>query len=147
MASNPTGTTRGATAVTTGPPKSAKRWLIPLLLLLLLLAALAAFILLKGNSNTEDAKKDVKVTDCKAATGDGKPTASGRITNHSSRTSTYVLKLSFKDAQGNDVSKGVTNVGKVDPDKSADWSMTGVTAAKGKVTCELTSVSRTRVPG
>ncbi len=143
---------RGATPVTTttttGPRRSKGsflRWLIPLILLLIVAAIILAVIL--ASRSSDDAKKDVKVTSCVPGTGGGKPKASGTITNHSSKTSNYVVKLKFTDGEGNKVSEGAASVGSVDADKSAKWQLTGARSAKGSVKCEITGVARTHVPG
>src|SRR5213082_3349418 len=72
-----------------------------LILALVIIAAVVVFA--KDDSS---AKRDVTVQAC---TGD-KPTASGQIVNHSSKTSDYVVRLKFTDAQGNQVAEGVDGV-------------------------------------
>lgn len=122
--------------------------LLAVLASLLLLAVIAAVVLVlvfKGTSS-KSAKKDVTVTACRAAGGD-KPKASGRILNHTSKTSNYVIRLKFTDPQGNTVSEGAAPVQSVDADKTAKWELTGDRAVKGSVRCEITGVSRTHVPG
>ena len=122
--------------------------LLKLLIALVVLAviAVAAFFLL-GNDDDEDAAKDVEVTTCEPGRGGEGPTASGTIVNSSSRASSYAIRLTFRDSDGNDVSEGVTNVNRVEPDATAKWELTGARDAAGGVTCELGDVSRTRVPG
>jgi hypothetical protein len=116
------------------------------ILLLVVLAAVAAVVILAGR-NTQDAKKDVTIKSCQADPQGGKPKASGQILNHTSKTSNYVVKIKFKDAQGNSLSEGAAPVQSVNADKTATWELTGARAAKGPLTCELTGVSRTHVPG
>jgi hypothetical protein len=107
--------------------------------------ALAALPALAGCSSSKqaDAKKDVTVTSCTASPTGGHPTATGTILNHSSKASAYAIHVQFKDSSGNAVGDGVAAVAKVDPDTSATWHATGTVNAKGPVTCELSSVTRT----
>ena len=116
------------------------------LVVLLAIVALVLVLAFKGTSS-KSAKKDVTVTACRADSGGGKPTASGTILNHSSKTSNYVIRLTFTDAQGNTVSEGVAPVKSVGADETATWDLTGARDAKGSVQCEITGVSRTHLPG
>ena len=93
-------------------------------------------------SSSKSAKKDVKITACKAGPGNGKPTASGTIVNHSSKTSAYAVHVKFKDSSGNSVGDGVSVVASVDPNETAKWDTKSTLNAKGPVTCELSSVNR-----
>ena len=115
------------------------------LLVLAVIVALVLVLLIKGTSS-KSAEKDVTVTACRS-NGDGKPTASGTIVNHSSKTSNYVIRLAFTDAQGNTVSEGVAPVKSVGVDKTAKWDLTGDRDVKGSVQCDLAGVSRTHLPG
>ena len=141
----PEPTIRGASAVQ-GEKKRGKLWLILGLLLLLIIAAVVVALVLAGR-NTQDAKKDVSIKTCQADPQGGKPKASGQIRNHSSKTSNYVVKIKFNDAQGNSLSEGAAPVQSVDANKTATWELTGDRSAKGPLKCELTGVSRTHVPG
>ena len=93
-------------------------------------------------SSSKSARKDVKITACRADAGGGKPTASGTIVNHSSKTSAYTVHVKFKDPSGNEVGDGVSVVASVDPDTTAKWDTKGSVNAKGPVTCTLDSVTR-----
>jgi hypothetical protein len=95
-----------------------------------------------GNS----AEKDVSVAACTADPQGGKPTASGQINNHSSKASTYIVHVKFKDAAGNGVGDGVATVGRVDAGQTATWRTLGTQSANGPLTCSLTSVTRTVTP-
>lgn len=122
--------------------------LLGVLLSLIVLAVIVAVVLVvvfKGTSS-KSAKKDVTVTACRP-NGDGKPTASGTIVNHSSKTSNYVIQLAFTDAQGNTVSEGVAPVKSVGVKETAKWDLTGDRDVKGSVQCNIVSVSRTHLPG
>jgi hypothetical protein len=93
-------------------------------------------------SSSKSARKDVKITSCKAGPNNGKPTAAGTIVNHSSKTSAYTIHVKFKDASGNGVGDGLSVVASVDPNTTAKWDTKGTLNAKGAVTCELDSVTR-----
>jgi hypothetical protein len=122
--------------------------LLGALLSLVVLAVVVAVVLVlvfKGTSS-KSAKKDVTVTACRS-NADGKPTASGTIVNHSSKTSNYVIQLAFTDAQGNTVSEGVAPVKSVGVNKTAKWDLTGDRDVNGSVQCNVAGVSRTHLPG
>lgn len=92
------------------------------------------------------AKKDVSVTACTASPTGGHPTATGKIVNHSSKASLYTIHVKFTDASGNGVGDGVAAVARVEPNATATWNATGTLSAKGKLTCDLASVTRTIAP-
>ena len=117
------------------------------ILVLLVVIALVAFLLIRRNSNTPDATRDVTVQSCTAGAAGGKPTASGQILNSTSKSSNNVVRLRFKDANGNAVSNGIAAVNGIATNQTAQWQLTGIQAAKGPVTCELTGVTRTHIPG
>ncbi len=123
-------------------------WLLVLVVLLLIIAvAVLAVILAHRNSSSDKAKKDVTVGACNAPAGGGKPKAVGQIVNHSSQTSNYVVRVKFKDAQGNVVSDGLDAVKSVKASATANFSLEGASSAKGPLTCEVSSVTRTHIPG
>jgi hypothetical protein len=97
-------------------------------------------------ASSKTAAKDVTITSCKASPTGGHPTAAGTIRNRSSKSSAYTIHVKFKDASGNGVGDGIAAVGKVDPDTSAKWHVTDALNAKGKVNCELGTVTRAAVP-
>ena len=116
---------------------------------LVALAVIAAIVLavVLVTRTSDDAKDDVAVQRCEPDPGGGDPTASGQIVNDSSKTSNYVIRLRFDDAQGNGVSEGVTAVDDVEAGATAQWELTGTRSAEGPLTCEVTDVSRTHLPG
>jgi hypothetical protein len=107
-----------------------------------------ALALLGGCSSSAKAaaKKDVTVTACTAGPTGGHPTATGAIVNHSSKASLYTIHVKFTDASGNGVGDGVAAVARVEPAATATWHATGTLDAKGKLTCSLSSVTRTLAP-
>jgi hypothetical protein len=129
-------------------PPSRRHPLLRAIVALLVLAVIVVVVLLLfvNGTSSKSAEKDVTVTACQSHDGD-KPTAAGTILNHSSKTSNYVIRLKFADAQGNTVSEGVAPVADVGADETATWDLTGARDAKGPVQCDITGVSRTHVPG
>jgi hypothetical protein len=117
-------------------------------LLLILGTSVCAVATVGGCSSSAKAaaKKDVSVTACTASPTGGHPTATGRIVNHSSKASFYTIHVKFVDSAGNGVGDGVAAVKKVQPGASATWNATGSLSAKGTLTCELSSVTRTVSP-
>lgn len=108
-------------------------------------AAALVFLAACGASSST-AKKDVTITSCDAGTSGGRPIASGRITNHSSKASAYTIHVKFKDDAGNSVADGAAIVAKVQPNATANWHAAGTTHAKGPLTCSLETVTRTVSP-
>ena len=120
-----------------------------LLAALVALAVVAVVVLavVLFTRTSDDAKDDVSVATCEADPGGGDPKASGQIVNDSSKTSNYVIRLRFDDAQGNAVSEGGAAVDDLESGATARWDLTGDRSAAGPVTCEITDVSRTHLPG
>ena len=100
-----------------------------------------------SSSGSAAARKDVSITACTASPTGGHPTATGRIVNHSSKSSLYTIHVKFTDSSGNGVGDGVAAVAKVDPGTTATWHATGTLNAKGPLTCAFSSVTRNAVPG
>jgi hypothetical protein len=119
----------------------------PLVALIIVAALVIVAIALFRDNGSSSAKKDVNVQSCTADPGGGKPTARGQIVNRSSKTSNYVIRLKFTDAQGNQVSEGASAVKDVASNETAAWDLTGTRGAKGPLNCEVTGVTRTHIPG
>jgi ABC-type glycerol-3-phosphate transport system substrate-binding protein len=111
----------------------------------LLLASLLAAVL-AGCTSSATASKDVTITACAADPSGGRPTANGMIDNHSSKASTYVIKVNFYDSAGNNVSQGADTVGKVEAGATGTFHLQGLASAKGPLTCKVAGVSRTQAP-
>ena len=95
------------------------------------------------SASGKTAAKDVSVTACTASPTGGHPTATGRIVNHSSKSSVYTIHVKFTDSAGNRVGDGVAVVAKVDAGSTANWHANGSLNAKGPLKCALASVTRT----
>ncbi len=110
-----------------------------------ILAVLAgAAVLTAGacSSSKSELKGDAAITACTPGPNDGQPFAEGQITNNSSKSSNFTIRVGFSDSSGNKVSQGVDVVTDVEPGTSSPWGVTGVTSAKGPVTCEVLDVTR-----
>jgi hypothetical protein len=106
----------------------------------------AVAVLAACAASSKTAAKDVTITSCTGSPTGGHPTAAGTIRNHSSKSSTYSIHVKFKDSSGNGVGDGLAAVAKVDPNTSAKWHVTDTLNAKGKVNCEIGTVTRAAVP-
>ena len=109
-------------------------------------ASACVVVALAGCSASASAKKDVTITACTPSPTGGHPTASGRIVNHSSKSSVYTIHVKFSDSAGNGVGDGLAAVAKVDPGTKAKWQASGSFNAKGPLKCKLSSVTRNAVP-
>jgi hypothetical protein len=94
------------------------------------------------SASGKTAAKDATITACTPGPSGGHPTATGRIVNHSSKSSLYTIHVKFSDSAGNSVGDGVAVVAKVDPGTTAKWHANGSLNAKGPVKCALSSVTR-----
>jgi hypothetical protein len=116
---------------------------------LILLAGASACVVasLTGcSASGKTAAKDVTITACTPSSTGGHPTATGRIVNHSSKSSLYTIHVKFTDSAGNGVGDGLAAVAKVDAGATANWHANGSLNAKGPVKCALSSVTRTISP-
>jgi hypothetical protein len=139
--------TRYRDDVVEAPPRRGGLLRVVALLVALVLIAAVVLAIVLVTRTSDDAKDDVTVSACNADPNGGDPTASGRIVNDSSKTSNYVVKLNFNDDGGNGVSEGVVSVNDVQAGATARWQLTGTRSAEGPLTCEITDVSRTHLPG
>ena len=116
--------------------------------LLLVAASVVAVAVVSGcSASGSAAAKDVRITGCTAGpSGGGHPTATGRILNHSSQASLYMIHVQFIDSAGNDAGDGVAAVAKVGPNTMAAWGADGTVDAKGPVKCKVSDVTRDLSP-
>ncbi len=113
----------------------------------LLSAAVIAGAVLVG-CGTSKSTQDATISECTADPGGGKPTAKGLVTNTSSESSTFFLRIGFYDSSGNRVSEGVDTVGSVNSNGgTGPWNTTGAADAKGPLTCKVITLRRTAAPG
>lgn len=111
------------------------------------LAAAFTLTALAACSSGHDLTGDATVSSCNASPNGDQPTAAGQVVNRSSKGSGFLLRVGFYDSSGNRVSDGGDTVNGVDPGQSAPWHVTGVSSAKGPLTCKVMSVSRYVAPG
>jgi tripartite-type tricarboxylate transporter receptor subunit TctC len=109
-------------------------------------ASACVVVVFAGCSASASAKKDVTITACTPSPTGGHPSASGRIVNHSSKSSVYTIHVKFSDSAGNGVGDGLAAIAKVDSGTTAKWQASGSFNAKGPLKCKLTSVTRNAVP-
>ena len=77
------------------------------LILLIGTSALVAGALTGCSASGSTAAKDVTITACTPSPTGGHPTATGRIVNHSSKSSLYTIHVKFTDSAGNGVGDGL----------------------------------------
>jgi hypothetical protein len=112
------------------------------LILMVGASALVLAALTGCSASGSTAAKDVTITACTASPTGGHPTATGRILNHSSKSSLYTIHVKFTDSAGNGVGDGLAVVAKVDAGTTANWHANGTVNAKGPLKCKLSSVTR-----
>jgi len=113
-----------------------------------LLSALVIAGGLLAGCGTSKSTQDATITECNADPGGGKPTAKGQVTNTSSESSTFFLRIGFYDSSGNRVSEGVDTVGSINENGgTGPWNTTGAADAKGPLTCKVITLRRTAAPG
>jgi len=110
-------------------------------------AAMAAVLGAVACSNDPDFVKDAAITTCTPGPNDGQPVAEGQITNSSSKSSNFTIRVGFYDAADNRVSEGVDAVTDVDASSSSPFRVTGVESMKGPVDCRVLGVTRGVDPG
>ncbi len=116
------------------------------LIVLIGASALVGAALAGCSASGATAAKDVTITSCTSSPTGDHPTATGRILNHSSKSSIYTIHVKFSDSAGNSVGDGFAAVAKVDAGTTADWHATGTFNAKGPLKCKLSSVTRNLSP-
>jgi len=110
-------------------------------------ACMCALATLTGCSTSgASASKDVTISACTPSPTGGRPAVSGRLLNHSSKSSLYTIHVKFTDASGNGAGDAVAAVAKVDSGTTANWHASGTVSAKGPLKCALSSVTRNFVP-
>jgi hypothetical protein len=112
-----------------------------------LISAIVVVAVASSGCRSSDSKADATVTACTPGPNDGQPVAEGQVTNSSSKTSNYSVRVSFYDASGNKITEGVDVVTGVEPATSSPWRVTGLGSLKGAVDCRLGGVTRNAAPG
>jgi len=97
-------------------------------------------------SSSSEKRADATVTACTPAPDDGKPVAEGQVTNSSSKTSNYTVRVGFYDGAGNKVTEGGDVVTDVEAASSSPWRVTAIGSMKGPVECRVMDVTRNADP-
>lgn len=117
-----------------------------LLVILFIIIAVAASNSTKDDtkpgegSKTNPATADVSVQQCNADQL-GFVHASGTIQNHSSKPSSYLITISFNDAQGNRIAEGNHAANVIQPGQSASFDAIG-SAKAAPAQCVVAKVTR-----
>lgn len=94
-----------------------------------------------------DHRADATITACTPAADGGKPVAEGQVTNSSSKTSNYTVRIAFYDGSDNKVTEGLDAITSVEPGTSSPWRVTGLQSVNGPVDCRFSGVTRDVAPG
>jgi hypothetical protein len=92
-------------------------------------------------TGTSDEKNDVTITSC-TRDADGHGVASLRITNDSSKPSSYIITVDFRTRGGSDSSADLQGVDRLDPNESTTVVVRSADAVGAGVTCRLEYVNR-----
>ncbi|MFJ6618173.1 hypothetical protein ACIQOW_11460 [Kitasatospora sp. NPDC091335] len=93
-----------------------------------------------------DAAKDAEITKCTINDLLKMPEAEVKITNHSSKSSNYIVQLEFTDASGTRVAEGAAATNNLAPNQAAVQKAPGAAQVTGKVSCRITNVTRYAAP-
>lgn len=94
-----------------------------------------------------DKLKDAKITACKVDDVLGWPSAELTVTNHSSKTSNYMIQVEFLDEAGTRVGEGIAATNNLAASQSANLKAQGAADSKGKkLSCRVTDVTRYASP-
>jgi hypothetical protein len=94
------------------------------------------------NTGQKSAPGDAKVTSCGLADFSKWPSAQVTITNHSSETSDYQVRIEFVDAAGEQIAQAVANATGLGAGEATQASAQGAAAASGEIDCKITEVLR-----
>lgn len=126
-----TGTTSSKTTAAAAPPKAAAS--TP--------AAPAA-----SPAKADGATADVEVVDCKVDSAIHWPSADLKITNHTSKSSNYMVSVEFTDASGTRVAEGIAATNNLAAGQAAAVKAAGTSAVSGEIKCKVTNVTRYAAP-
>ncbi|MER6396823.1 FxLYD domain-containing protein [Kitasatospora sp. NPDC001603] len=93
-----------------------------------------------------DATGDVELAGCEVDATLHWPSAQLKVTNHSSKSSNYMIQVEFVDAAGTRIGEGVAATNNLAAGQAATLKAQGATDAKGKVSCKVTNVTRYAAP-
>jgi hypothetical protein len=95
-------------------------------------------------TGTAGERNDVTITNC-ARDADGHGVATLKITNDSSKASSYFVSVEFRTASGNDTADNLKVVDRLEPDKSTTVDVRSPDPIGGPVRCRVDYVNRTSI--
>jgi hypothetical protein len=93
-----------------------------------------------------DKLADVAISDCTVDETLHWPAAEVKITNHTSKSSNYMVQVEFVDETGTRIGQGVAATNNLAPGQSALEKAQGAATAKGKISCKVSDVTRYAAP-
>ena len=102
---------------------------------------------MRERARSSDRKADATITACTAGADNGRPVAEGQVTNSSSKSSNYTIRIAFYDASDNKVTEGADVVTGVEASSSSPWRVTGLGTMNGPPDCRVAGVTRNAAPG
>ncbi|MET9611728.1 hypothetical protein [Kitasatospora indigofera] len=93
-----------------------------------------------------DKLKDVEITNCQVDAVLHWPSAELKITNHSSKSSNYMIQIEFIDTAGTRIAQGVAATNGLAAGQSSVQKAQGAAEAKGQVSCRVIDVTRFAAP-
>ncbi|PBC69660.1 hypothetical protein BX265_6998 [Streptomyces sp. TLI_235] len=93
-----------------------------------------------------DKTQDVEIAKCQADTTLHWPSAEVTITNHSSKSSNYLVQVEFLDGSGTRVAEGMAATNGLAPGQKSIQKAQGATAIKDKLSCRVIDVTRYAAP-
>lgn len=88
------------------------------------------------------AEADVKITACEVDSATNWAKAELTITNHSSKTSNYLVSVEFVNASGTRLGEAFAATNNLAAGQAAEQTAQGLDQITGKITCKLTKVTR-----
>jgi uncharacterized protein (UPF0333 family) len=93
-----------------------------------------------------DKAQDAAITKCEVDKTLGWPSAEVTITNHSSKSSNYMVQVEFLDASGTRISEGIAATNGLAPGQKSIQKAQGTAEGKGKLSCKVIDVTRYAAP-
>ncbi|GJF32870.1 hypothetical protein KNE206_55700 [Kitasatospora sp. NE20-6] len=93
-----------------------------------------------------DKAKDAEITKCEVDGTLHWPSAEVTITNHSSKSSNYIVQVEFLDASGTRVGEGMAATNGLAPGQKSVQKAQGASDIKGKMSCKVIDVTRYAAP-
>lgn len=90
----------------------------------------------------DDESKDVEIASCQVDNALHWPSADLKITNHSAKSSNYIVNIEFVDAGGTRLAEGLAATNNLAAGQAANVKAQGTSEVKGKVSCKVSKVTR-----